>query len=44
MRPGLLFAAFYDARLLVNRAVADHIDPVSKQPEFKVTAVQFRKA
>lgn len=44
MRPGLLFAAFYDARLLVNRVVADHFDPVSKEPEYKVTAVQFRKA
>jgi len=44
MRPGLLFAAFYDARLLVNRAVADHFDPVSKEPEYKLTAVQFRKA
>lgn len=44
MRPGLLFAAFYDARLLVNRVVADHVDPVSKEPEYKLTAVQFRKA
>jgi nitrate reductase NapA len=44
MRPGLLFAAFYDARLLVNRVVADHFDPVSKEPEFKITAVQFRTA
>ncbi len=44
MRPGLMFAAFYDARLLINRAVADHIDPVSKEPEYKITAVQFRKA
>ncbi|MBE7492595.1 MAG: nitrate reductase [Planctomycetes bacterium] len=43
LRPGLVFAAFYDARLLVNRVVADHVDPVSKEPEFKLTAVQFRK-
>src|SRR5690606_36768244 len=44
MRPGLMFAAFYDAKLLINRAVADHVDPVSKEPEYKITAVQFRKA
>lgn len=44
MRPGLVFAAFYDARLLVNRVVADHFDPVSKEPEYKLSAVQFRKA
>lgn len=43
MRPGLVFAAFYDARLLVNRVVADHVDPISKEPEFKLTAVQMRK-
>jgi hypothetical protein len=30
--------------LLVNRVVADHFDPVSKEPEFKIAAVQFRKA
>lgn len=44
MRPGLMFAAFYDARLLVNKVVADHVDPVSREPEYKLTAVQFRKA
>jgi nitrate reductase (cytochrome) len=44
MRPGLVFAAFYDAKLLVNKAVADHVDPISREPEFKVTAVQFRKS
>jgi len=44
MRPGLLFAAFYDARLLVNKVVADHVDPISKEPEYKLTAVAMRKA
>jgi nitrate reductase (cytochrome) len=44
MRPGLLFAAFYDAKMLVNKVVADHVDPVSREPEYKVTAAQFRKA
>jgi nitrate reductase NapA len=42
-RPGVLFAAFYDVKLLINRVVADHVDPISKQPEFKVTAVAVRK-
>ena len=42
-RPGLLFAAFYDAKLLINRVVADNVDPTSKQPEYKVTAVALRR-
>ena len=42
-RRGVLFAAFYDAKLLINRVVADHVDPVSKEPEYKVTAVAVRK-
>jgi nitrate reductase NapA len=43
LRPGLLFAAFYDAQLLINRVVSDHVDPSSKEPEYKVTAVAARK-
>ena len=42
-RLGVVFAAFYDAKLLINRAVADNCDPVSKEPEFKVTAAAVRK-
>lgn len=42
-RPGLVFAAFYDAKLLVNRAVTDAVDPMSKEPEYKVTAVAVRR-
>jgi len=42
-RLGVVFAAFYDAKLLVNRVVADTFDPVSKEPEFKVTAASVRK-
>ena len=42
-RLGVVFAAFYDAKLLVNRVVADNYDPVSKEPEFKVTAAAVRK-
>jgi nitrate reductase NapA len=42
-RRGVLFAAFWDVRLLINEVVADHLDPTSKQPEYKVTAVNVRK-
>jgi nitrate reductase NapA len=42
-RQGVLFAAFYDVKLLINRVVADHVDPFSKEPEYKVTAVAVRK-
>ena len=40
-RPGTLFAAFYDVKLLINAVVADHVDPVSKEPEYKITAVKL---
>ncbi|MCA8919239.1 MAG: nitrate reductase [Planctomycetes bacterium] len=43
LRENLVFAAFYDAKLLVNNAVADWFDPTSKEPEYKVTAVSVRK-
>jgi len=42
-RPGVVFAAFYDAKLLINRVVTDNVDPISKEPEYKVTAVALRK-
>jgi nitrate reductase NapA len=42
-RLGVLFAAFYDTKLLINRVVADYFDPMSKEPEFKVTAVALTK-
>jgi len=42
-RCGVVFASFYDAKLLINRAVADNYDPASKEPEYKVTAVSVRK-
>jgi nitrate reductase (cytochrome) len=38
-----VFTTFHDAKLLINRVVADHVDPVSKEPEYKVTAVSLRK-
>ncbi|HEX8893542.1 MAG TPA: hypothetical protein VF783_09465, partial [Terriglobales bacterium] len=42
-RRGVIFASFYDAKLLINRAVADNYDLISKEPEYKVTAVSVRK-
>jgi nitrate reductase NapA len=42
-REGVVFTTFHDAKLLINRVVADHFDPVSKEPEYKVTAVSLRK-
>ena len=42
-REGVVFATFHDAKLLINRVVADHFDPISKEPEYKVTAVSLRK-
>jgi len=42
-RRGVVFASFYDAKVLINLVVADNYDPISKEPEFKVTAVAVRK-
>jgi nitrate reductase NapA len=42
-RRGVVFASFWDVRLLINKVVSDHVDPTSKEPEFKVTAVRVRK-
>jgi nitrate reductase (cytochrome) len=42
-RRGVIFSSFYDAKLLINQAVADNYDPTSKEPEYKVTAVSVRK-
>jgi nitrate reductase NapA len=42
-RLGVVFASFWDVRLLINQVVADNVDAVSKEPEFKVTAVRVRK-
>ena len=42
-RRGVVFATFHDAKLLINRVVADNVDPISREPEYKVTAVSLRK-
>lgn len=40
---GVVFASFYDPKFMVNNIVADNYDPVSKEPEYKVTAVSVKK-
>lgn len=42
VRPGVVFATFHSARRLVNRAMRDTVDPISKEPEFKASAVYVR--
>ncbi len=42
-RNGVLFMSFYDAQTLTNVAVSDRYDPISKQPDYKTTAVAVRK-
>ncbi len=42
-KAGVLFVAFFDAKRLINQVVAPHYDAISKQPEFKVTAVRIEK-
>ncbi len=42
-RIGVAWASFFDAKVLINRVVADHVDPMSRQPEYKVTAVRLSK-
>lgn len=43
-RYGVIFAAFYDPKLMVNLVMADHFDPISFEPAFKITAVSVRRA
>ncbi len=43
VKPGVAFAPFHSAQLLINRTVTDHVDPMSKEPEYKLTAVAIRK-
>ncbi|PWJ43338.1 molybdopterin oxidoreductase family protein [Sediminitomix flava] len=42
--PGVVFASFYDPKFLVNKIVNDDYDPISKEPVYKVTAVNVSKA
>lgn len=40
---GTLFASFFDSKFLINNVVSDQYDPVSKEPEYKVTAINVEK-
>ncbi|AZQ62634.1 twin-arginine translocation signal domain-containing protein [Flammeovirga pectinis] len=41
--PGVVFAAFYDKTFLINNVVSDDYDPYSKEPDYKVTAINVKK-
>ncbi len=45
-RPGMVFVPWHwdDDKSLINRVTIDAYDPGSKQPEFKICAVQLAKA
>jgi len=42
-RPGLVFVHMHDDQRLCNRITIDAVDPVSRQPEFKICAVKVEK-
>ncbi len=41
---GLIFVPWFDARRLVNKLILDATDPLSKETDFKKTAVKITKA
>jgi nitrate reductase NapA len=43
-RPGLVFVPWFDPKLLINKLTINAVDPISKQPEFKICAVKVSKA
>ena len=43
-RPGVVFVHMHDDRRLCNRITIDAVDPVSRQPEYKICAVKVEKA
>jgi nitrate reductase (cytochrome) len=43
-RLGLVFVQMHDDRRMCNRITTDAVDPVSRQPEFKICAVKVEKA
>jgi nitrate reductase NapA len=42
-RPGVIFAPFFDARLLVNKLTINAYDAMSKEPEYKIAAAKIEK-
>jgi|TARA_B100001971_G_C18243928_1_gene572852 nitrate reductase NapA len=43
-KAGVVFVPFFDAKRLINYVVSPAVGPLSKQPEYKVTAVRIEKA
>ncbi|HZZ83114.1 MAG TPA: nitrate reductase [Anaeromyxobacteraceae bacterium] len=43
-RPGSVFTHMHDDQRLCNRLTIDAVDPVSKEPEYKICAVKLEKA
>ncbi len=43
-RPGLAFVHMHDPDRMCNEVTIDAVDPISRQPEFKVCAVKIEKA
>jgi nitrate reductase NapA len=43
-QPGLIFVHMHDADRMCNRVTIDAVDPISKEPEFKICAVRVNKA
>jgi nitrate reductase (cytochrome) len=43
-RQGLIFVHMHDADRMCNRVTIDAVDPVSKEPEYKICAVNVEKA
>ena len=41
--PGVVFVPFFDARKLINLVTMDAFDDMSKEPEYKICAVQIEK-
>ncbi len=42
-RPGIIFVPFYDPNKLINLLCNDKVDPLSKEPEYKICAVNIAK-
>jgi nitrate reductase NapA len=43
-RQGLVFLQMHDDRRMCNRVTIDAVDPISRQPEYKICAVRVEKA
>jgi nitrate reductase NapA len=43
-QPGLVFVHMHDPDRMCNRVTIDAVDPISRQPEFKICAVKLEKA